>query len=33
MICGSGHVLCCFAVWFSSLAGIADIPNAKGKFI
>lgn len=31
MICGSGHLLCCFGVRFSTLVGIADIPNAKGK--
>lgn len=33
MICSSGHHLCCFDLRFSSLVGITDIANAKGKSI
>lgn len=33
MICGSRHLLYCFALWISGLVGIADILNAKGKSI
>lgn len=33
MICGSGHLLHCFALWFSSVVGIADILSAKGKSV
>lgn len=31
MLCGSGHLLSCSALWCSSLVGIADTPNAEGK--